>query len=144
MTGGDAGPAATVRAYLEALNRGSADEAAACVSEGFVNEHTSTLGRSVIGRHAYRERLGEFLARFAGLHYEIERLIVDGGDVAVAYRLTAGWRASEAGSEHPFTIRGMFRFEVEGGLIAHRVDYWDSADFQRQVPSAASQPQPNR
>lgn len=140
MTDRDRGPAATVRAYIDALNRGNADDAAACVSEDFINEHTSVLGQTVIGRTAYRERVGDFLLRFAGLRYEIEHLIADGGDVAVAYRLSASWRESGTGPERPFTIRGMFRFEVAGGLIAHRVDYWDSADFQRQVQPAESQP----
>lgn len=135
------GPAATVRAYLDALNRGSAEEAARCVSDDFINEHTSTLGESVVGRDAYRERLGGFLAQFANLRYDIERMIVDGTQVAVPYRMSATWRGGNAdrSADRPFAIRGMFRFEVEGGRIVHRVDYWDSADFLRQV-----NPQPKR
>lgn len=135
MTERDDGAAATVRAYIAALNRGSADEAAACVSDGFVNEHTSILGETVVGREAYRERVGEFLARFPGLHYEVECMIVEGCQVAVAYRMSASWRGSGAPvpGDRPFSIRGMFRFQVDGGRIAHRVDYWDSADFLRQV-----------
>lgn len=133
-------PAAAVRAYLDALNRGSADEVAAFVSEDFVNEHTSTLGESVTGRAAYRQRLGGFLAGFAGLHYEIEQLIADGDNVAVAYRMCADWRAPGAGTARPFAIRGMFRFVVRDGLIVHRVDYWDSADFRRQVQAEPAQP----
>jgi steroid delta-isomerase-like uncharacterized protein len=129
-----------VRAYLEALNRGSADEVAACVSDDFVNEHTSTLGESVTGRVAYRQRLGGFLAGFSGLHYEIEQLIAEGDNVAVAYRMSADWRGPGAGPARPFAIRGMFRFVVRNGLIAHRVDYWDSADFRRQVQGEPAQP----
>ena len=140
MTARDGGPAATVRAYIDALNRGSADDAAACVSEDFINEHTSLLGQTVIGRAAYRERVGEFLRRFAGLRYEIERLIAAAGEVAVAYRMSANWRESGTDAGRPFTIRGMFRFEVAGGLITHRVDYWDSADFRRQVQPTGAQP----
>ena len=37
------------------------------------------------------------------------------------------------GSEFPVSIRGMFRFVVEAGLITHRTDYWDSAEFVRQT-----------
>ena len=122
-----------VRAYLDALNRGSADEIAACVTEDFVNEHTAALGQSVTGRSAYRERLVGFLAAFSGLHYQVERLIADGDDVAVAYRMTAQWRETAAATPRPFSIRGMFRFEVRDGLVAHRVDYWDSGEFRRQV-----------
>jgi len=130
--------AATVRAYLAALNRGSADDAALCVSEGFINEHTTTLGETVVGREAYRERLARFLESFSRLHYEVEQMIVDGPHVAVAYRMSATWQGPGADSSagRPFVIRGMFRFEVEAGRINHRVDYWDSADFQRQVSGA--------
>lgn len=132
---GDRAPAAVVRDYLAALNRGSVDDAVACVSDGFVNEHLSTLGKSVVGREAYRARLGGFFAEFPGLHYDIEQLIVEGGHVAVAYRMTARWRApgTEAAGQRPFSIRGMFRFVVESGRIVHRADYWDSGDFLRQV-----------
>lgn len=135
MTKRDDGPAVTVRAYIAALNRGSVDDAVACVSEGFVNEHTSTLGKTIVGRAAYRERVGQFLAGFPGLHYEVEHLIVDGCQVAAAYRMSAAWRetGADASADRPFSIRGMFRFQVEAGRIVHRVDYWDSADFQRQV-----------
>lgn len=135
MTEHDDGPAATVRAYIAALNRGSADDAVACVSESFVNEHISTLGKTVVGREAYRGRVGQFLASFPGLHYQVEHMIVDGCQVAVAYRMSGTWRESSASSApgRPFSIRGMFRFQVEARQIVHRVDYWDSADFQRQV-----------
>jgi steroid delta-isomerase-like uncharacterized protein len=118
---------ATVRAYLDALNRGDADDIAACVSEDFINEHTSTLGETIVGRETYRKRVSQFLQTFAKLHYDTETIIVDGGQVAVPYRMSAVWR------DRPFTIRGMFRFRVEQGHIVHRVDYWDSADFTRQV-----------
>ena len=135
MTEHDEGPAATVRAYIAALNRGSADDAVACVSEGFVNEHTSTLGMTIVGREAYRERVGQFLTRFPGLHYDVEHIIVDGCQVAVAYRMSAALRETGAAAsvDRPFSIRGMFRFQVQDGRIIHRVDYWDSADFLRQV-----------
>src|SRR5665213_3605649 len=135
MSERDEGPAATVRAYIDALNRGSAEEAAMYVSDGFVNEHTSTLGETIVGRENYRRRVGEFLASFPGLHYHVECMIVDGGQVAVAYRMSAVRRgpSAAASADRAFTIRGMFRFEIEEGRIAHRVDYWDSADYLRQV-----------
>ncbi|MGH8863123.1 MAG: nuclear transport factor 2 family protein [Burkholderiales bacterium] len=140
MTEADAGPAATVRAFIDALNRGNADEAAACVSHGFVNEHISMLGVTVIGREAYRDRLRQFLVCFRGLHYDVEQMIVDGCHVAVAYRMSASWRetGADGSADRPFSIRGMFRFQVEAGRISHRADYWDSADFLRQVRDPAS------
>ena len=113
--------------YVDALNGGDPDAIAACVTEDFVNEHTSAVGHSLRGRAAYRERLPQFLGEMQGLHYEVEDLIAEGDRCAVAYTMTATWCG------HPFTIRGMFRMRVRDGLIAHRVDYWDSLEFMRQT-----------
>jgi hypothetical protein len=33
----------------------------------------------------------------------------------------------------PISIRGMFRFRTVDGLVAHRVDYWDGAEADRQI-----------
>lgn len=127
--------AAAVTRYIAALNAGDVEAAAAAVSEDFHNEHTAALGNSLRGRDAYRQRLPHFLARFTGLHYDVEDLLVDGDRAAVAYTMTCKW-LDDAGVPHPVTIRGMFRFRVVDGLIAHRVDYWDSAEFQRQVSTS--------
>jgi hypothetical protein len=35
--------------------------------------------------------------------------------------------------DRPIGVPGMMRFEVRDGLIARRVDYWDSLVFQRQA-----------
>lgn len=124
--------AEAVTAYLDALNAHDGDAIAACVTEDFHNEHTSALGRSVHGRAAYRERLTGFLAGFADLHYELEDLLVAGDRACAAYRMTFRAAGSD-GVERPVAIRGVFRFRVRDGLIAHRVDYWDGLEYQRQV-----------
>ena len=126
---GDLTTAEAIGRYLDALNLGDPDLIAECVTEDFFNEHTSALGRSLHGRAAYRERLPSFLAEFAGLHYEVEETIVERDRAAVAYTMTSRW----GGEGKPLCIRGVFRFRVAGGLIAHRVDYWDGAEFTRQV-----------
>ena len=128
-------PEKIVRAYISALNSGDPDAVIACVSDDFVNEHTSTLGENVVGRDVYRQRLLIFLNEFRELRYQIEDVIVDGQRVAVPYRMSATWRSPdhEKPGERPFSIRGMFRFRVSGDHITHRVDYWDSADFKRQI-----------
>ena len=139
MSRAEADPATTVRSYIAALNRGNPDDIASHVSDGFINEHTSTLGETITGREAYRARLAGFLENFRELHYEIEQTIVEGQQVAVAYRMSARYRATGNSSslDRPIRIRGMFRFRVEQGRIVHRVDYWDSADFQRQLSAVA-------
>ncbi|WP_073789059.1 ester cyclase [Streptomyces uncialis] len=119
-----------VERYIAALNSGDPDRIAGRVTADFHNEHTASLGRSVRGRAAYRERLTGFLAEFEELRYEVEDLIVDGDRAAVAYLMTFRW--SGAAHRPRIRIRGMFRFRVSGGEIAHRVDYWDSGTFQRQ------------
>lgn len=128
-----------VARYLGALNAHDADAVCACVSEDFHNEHTAAGATSVRGRAAYRERLPQFLARFRDLHYEAEDWIVDGDRAAVPYRMTCTYTGDD-GAGHPVAIRGMFRFRVAGGLIVHRVDYWDSAEFARQTTTAARNP----
>ncbi|GAB6897280.1 nuclear transport factor 2 family protein [Kineosporia succinea] len=113
-----------VRRYLSALNTGTVDAAVACVSEGFVNEHTSRGGVTRRGRAAYAAALPGFLADFAGLRYEPECFIEDGARVAVPYVMT--FRPSAR-------VRGVFVFTLDpDGLIAHRVDYWDSAAVRPQ------------
>jgi predicted ester cyclase len=120
-----------VLGYVAALNEHDADRIVAWVSGDFVNEHTSTMGHSRSGRTEYRAALPGFLADFDQLHYDIEDLIVEDERAAVAYRLS--FRMVSAGGTK-VTIRGMFRFRVDSdGLIAHRVDYWDSGEVQRQL-----------
>jgi steroid delta-isomerase-like uncharacterized protein len=127
---------ATVERYLEALNRHDADAVAACVAENFFNEHTSALGHTLRGRAAYRERLDEFLGQFRDLHYEVEDWIVDDDRAAVPYTMSCTYLRDSDGEPAPVTIRGMFRFRVLDELIVHRVDYWDSNEFTRQVRPA--------
>lgn len=126
-----------VLAYLDAINAGDAAAAVALVADDFFNEHTSSLGHSLRGRAAYAERLPRFLAEFDGLHYEVEDVIVDGDRAAVPYTMTFTWTAPD-GAARPIAIRGLFRFRVADGRIAHRVDYWDGAEFQRQTATATA------
>lgn len=124
-----------VLTYLAALHGGDPDAIAACVTEDFVNEHTSARGQSLVGRLAYRERLGAFLATFAGLRYEVEELLADGERASVAYRMTA--EVAVEGGRAPIAVRGVFRFGVRHGLISHRVDYWDGEEVARQLAAGA-------
>jgi steroid delta-isomerase-like uncharacterized protein len=119
-------------AYVAALNAGDVDAAAAAVTEDFLNEHASSLGRGLRGRVAYRARLPSFLADFEGLRYEPEAVIVEGQLAAVPYRMTATWLGDRP-ARHPVSLRGVFWLRIRDGLIAERTDYWDSADFHRQT-----------
>jgi ketosteroid isomerase-like protein len=101
------------------------------VSEDFVNEHTSERGHSRHGRAAYRAALQRFLAEFADLRYEIAQVLVDGDRAAVEYRMSFRMLPAEG---RPVSVRGVFLFRVDAaGLIAHRIDFWDSAVVDRQL-----------
>lgn len=99
----------------------------ALVTEDFVNEHTAALGAGCVGRKEYAVRVPGFLASMPGLRYEVETVIASGDDVAAAYTLHVHVNARDV------AVRGMMRFEVRDGLIAKRVDYWDSLVFQQQA-----------
>lgn len=122
-----------VRDYFAAFDTADPDRIAAHVSEGFVNDHTAALGTGCTGRAAYRERLPGFLASMPGLHYELDHVIAQGGDVAVFYTMTGRWQG-----DAPFTVRGAMRLRVVDGAITERSDHWDSAVFLRQVDPAAA------
>jgi ketosteroid isomerase-like protein len=122
-----ASPADVCRSYLASFAAGDPDRIVAHVTEDFVNEHTAALGVGCVGRAAYASRLPGFLASMPGLRYDVEDVIADGDRVAAAYTLRA------VVDDRSVAVRGMMRFDVRAGLIARRVDYWDSLVFQRQA-----------
>lgn len=113
-------------AFVAAFATGDPEAVLSHVADGFVNDHTSALGRGTIGKEAYRDALPGFLAAFPGLRYDVEDLVVEGDQAAVFYVMTAD------GIE----LRGVFHLWVEGGLVVRRVDYWDSLTYLRQTGQA--------
>ena len=124
-------PREVAEGYLGAFAGADADDIASRVTDDFVNEHTSAMGRGCTGRDAYRERLPGFLGGFSGLVYEIEDVIVDGDRVAAAYTMRARWQG-----DAPIEVRGVQRLTIRDGRVARRVDYWDSLVFLLQVDPA--------
>lgn len=123
-------PASLCRSYLESFALGDPAAVAAHVTDDFVNEHTAALGSGCVGRTEYLQRLPGFLASMPALRYEVEDVIAADDRVAIAYTLRA------VVDDRPIAVRGMMRFDVRDGLIARRVDYWDSLVFQRQAGRA--------
>ena len=122
--------AALVRSYLHSFATGDVEAIAAHVTDDFVNEHTAALGSGCTGRAEYLSRLPGFLAGFPGLLYDVEQVVVQGDRAAAAYRMTA------SSDGHPVDLRGAMMFELAGGRIAKRTDYWDSLTYLRQVGQA--------
>ncbi len=120
-------PAEHCISYLAAFATGDPAAVVAHVGDDFVNEHTAALGSGCIGRGEYARRVPGFLASMPGLRYEIEDVVADGQRVAVAYTLHTHV------NDRDVAVRGAMWFRVEDGLIAHRVDYWDSLVFQQQA-----------
>lgn len=129
------GAVEVVLSYLAAFRTADPEAIASHVSEDFWNEHVSALGSSSRGRAEYLSRLPGFLADFQELRYEVEETVVEGDRVAVAYSMTARYEGQDV------ALRGMFRFRVSGGLIAHRVDYFDSRTFLDQIADEATGPE---
>jgi steroid delta-isomerase-like uncharacterized protein len=120
-------PIAVCVGYLEAFATGDPDEVAAFVTDDFVNEHTAALGSGCAGIDEYRQRLPGFLESMPGLHYVVEDVMADHERVVAAYTLHTTM------NDRPIAVRGVMRFVVRDGRIAHRIDYWDSLVFQRQA-----------
>lgn len=118
------------RGYLEAFSTGQPDNVVAFVTDDFINEHTAALGGGCVGIDEYRKRLPGFLASMPGLRYDVEDVVAEGDHVFAAYTLRT------TVNDKPIAVRGVMRFVVRDGRIAHRIDYWDSLVFQRQAGMA--------
>jgi predicted ester cyclase len=125
--GAEDSPTAVCLGYLDAFSTASADVVASFVTDDFINEHTSALGSGCVGIVEYRQRLPGFIASMPGLRYDVEDVLEDGDRVCAAYTLRTTF------NDRPIAVRGVMRFVVRDGLIAHRIDYWDSLVFQRQA-----------
>ena len=83
-----------VTEYLAALSAHDVDRIVACVTEDFVNEHTSALGSTSNGREVYRGRLPGFLGQFEGIRYDVVDTIVEGQRAASKMELNRKARLS--------------------------------------------------
>jgi len=127
VTAGQRTPTEICVGYLEAFSTCEPDVVASFVTDDFINEHTAALGNGCTGIDEYRRRLPGFLSSMPGLRYDIEDLIADGDRVWAAYTLRT------TANERPIAVRGVMRFVVRDGRVAHRIDYWDSLVFRQQA-----------
>jgi ketosteroid isomerase-like protein len=113
--------------YLASFATGDPAAVVANVTDDFVNEHTAALGSGCTGRDEYSRRVPGFLASMPGLRYDVEDVVADGDRVVAAYTLHTHV------NDRDVAVRGVMRFVVRDGLIAHRIDYWDSLVFKQQA-----------
>ena len=120
-------PEQIARGYLESFATGDPDAVTRWVTDDFVNEHTAALGTGCVGKDEYVRRVPGFLASMPGLRYDVEDVVADGDRAVAAYTLHTRV------NDRDVAVRGVMRFFVRDGLIAKRIDYWDSLQFQRQA-----------
>ena len=120
-------PREVCTSYLAAFATGDPERVASHVTDDFRNDHTSAVGRPSAGKAEYCSRLPVFLASLPELRYDVEDVVAEGDKVVVAYPLRCHV------NERDVAVRGVMRFEVRDGLIAHRTDYWDSRVFEQQA-----------
>ena len=113
--------------YLASFATGDPAAVVANVTDDFINEHTAALGSGCTGRDEYSRRVPGFLASMPGLRYEVEDVVADGDRVVAAYTLHTHV------NDRDVAVRGVMRFVVRDGFIAHRIDYWDSLVFKQQA-----------
>jgi ketosteroid isomerase-like protein len=115
------------RSYLDAFATGDPATVAGHVTNDFENIQVGLLGTGCSGADIYRERLGGFLGAFTNLRYDVEQLIVDGDNVAAAYKMTF------TDNDRPMEIEGVMIMTIKDGKIAVRKDYWDGLSHLKQT-----------
>lgn len=127
---------ALVRQYYEAFNRGDWDAMCAFLADDVA--HDLNQGAREVGRTTFRA----FLARMHRSYREQLRdivLIGDGtsGRVAAEYVVEGQYLATDEGlppaTGQRYTLPGGAFFEVRGGAIARVTNYYNLADWLKQV-----------
>jgi ketosteroid isomerase-like protein len=121
--------------YVAALGGSDPTHVAELVAEDFRNEHHAELGSGCTGRDEYSKRLPGFFATFANRRYEVTETAIgslvgddrDGSEVVVRYRFGADIEGTR------IDIPGVMWISVRDGLVARRLDCWDSLTYHRQT-----------
>jgi steroid delta-isomerase-like uncharacterized protein len=124
-----------VAAYYDAFNRGAWDTMCALLAEDVA--HDLNQGERQTGRAAFRA----FLDRMARSYSERLRDVVvmagPGGRVSAEYIVDGEYLATDEGLPpargQRYTLPGGAFFELRGGLIQRVTNYYNLADWLRQV-----------
>lgn len=119
---------ALVRRFLEACARADPEEFAGYFAEDAVGWNAPW--RAVVGRDAIRDTLRRGTERVTALSWEVRHIVAD-GDVVLTERVD-----HFLVGETRISVPCMGAFELRDGTIAAWRDYWDLAQFERQLPQA--------
>jgi steroid delta-isomerase-like uncharacterized protein len=126
--------AEVIEAYYEAFNRGDWDGMCALLTDDVA--HDLNQGERQIGRDAFRR----FLDRMARCYREQLRdvaVIADRGRAAAEYVVEGEYLATDEGMPpargQRYVLPGGAFFEVQGGQIRRVTNYYNVADWLRQV-----------
>lgn len=124
-----------IDAFYAAYNRHDAEAAAALYTEG--GRHVEgASGKAREGREALAAGLKGFFGMLDGLRFEELRRISSGPNVLVDY-VMHGVMSRDLGpmkaTGQQIALPGVHHFRLAGEQIAETVDYWDPAEFGRQV-----------
>jgi limonene-1,2-epoxide hydrolase len=120
---------ALVQRFLEVCTNGDADEFAGFFTADAV--WWNAPWQAIVGRDAIREALRRGAERMTALPWEV-RHIAAIGDVVLTERID-----HFIAGETRISVPCMGTFELRDGKIAAWRDYWDLAQFERQLPQQA-------
>jgi len=128
------------RALYAAYNAHSGESAANLYDPAATHTEVAS-GRQASGRGEVICGLAGFFALFPDAHWEPERHIVDGDEVAVQYRLT-GTLQTPLGALpaqcQRLELRGVQVIHTRGPWITATEDYWDRSTFHAQMSGNTS------
>ncbi len=138
----DTNKAVLSRHFNEVLNQGKLDVIdeiygdqyvldAPVQTEGSVQKHGETHGREGL-----RQRVVLFRTAFPDIHFSVDNLLAEGGQVAVQYTFE-GTHSGQFGELQPtgraISVTGMLIALVSDGRIQSAVSVFDSGDMMHQL-----------
>jgi steroid delta-isomerase-like uncharacterized protein len=121
--------------WTQAMDRHDPDAFAGYMSEDCVFTNTGT-GERLVGRDAMRQDLIDLLARWSDLRIEVANLLVSGDFYTKEWVMTGVHTGDLPGlpaTGRSFRILGAGVGRLRDGKIFEVTEYWNMADFLRQV-----------
>jgi steroid delta-isomerase-like uncharacterized protein len=121
--------------WTQAMDRHDPDAFADFLDENCVFTNGGT-GKRYVGREAWRQELVDLLAVWSDLHIDVVNLLIDGDFYAKEWVMTGVHTGDLPGlpaTGRSFRILGAGVGRLRDGKIFEVTEYWNMADFLRQV-----------